>query len=162
MKPKLLSLAAFLAALSISTFVVLAVAAQVSPVGPSLQTGEKAYTALKAADAAGANITTLSGRFNSALDLLQNASNLERMGDNTTASELAVQANNSFLAIIQDSQSLTDNAISERQQEATFRNASILIGALFVAIATVVALTIYRRIQSKQFAELMFRVKVRT
>ena len=162
MKPKLLSLAVFFAALSISTFVVLAVAAQVSPVDRSLQTGEKAYTELKAADSAGANITILSVQFNSALDLLQNASNLERTGDNTTASQLAAKANNSFLAIIQDSQSLRDNAISERQQEATFKNASILIGALVVAVATVVALTVYRRIQSRQFAELMFRVKERT
>jgi hypothetical protein len=162
LKPKLLSLAAILAALSISTFLVLAVAAQVSPVDRSLETGEKAYTELKAADAAGANVTILSARFNSALDLLQNASNLERTGDNTTASQLAAQANNSFLAIIQDSQSLRDNAISERQQEATLQNASILIGALVVAVATVVVLTVYRRIQSKQFAELMFRVKART
>jgi hypothetical protein len=162
LKPKLLPLAAFLAALSISTFIVLAVTAQVSPIDRSLQTGEKAYTELKAADAAGANITILSARFNSALDLLQNASNLERTGDNTKASQLAAQANNSFLSIIQDSQSLRDNAISERQHEATFQNASILIGALVVAVVTVVVLTVYRRIQSRQFAELMFRVKERT
>ena len=162
LKPKLLSLAAFLAALSISTFVVLAVEAQVSPVDRSLQTGEKAYAALKAADAAGANITMLSARFNSALDLLQNASNLEMAGDNGTASQLAAQANNSFLTIIQDSQSLRDSAISEHQQEATLQNASILIGAVVVAVATVVALTVYRRIQSRQFAELKFRVKART
>jgi hypothetical protein len=57
---------------------------------------------------------------------------------------------------------LRDNAISERQQKATLQNASILIGALVVAVATVVALTVYRRIQSRQFAELMFRVKAGT
>lgn len=159
--PKLSALAALLTALAISTFFVI-VTAQTSPVDRAMQTGEKAYAELEAADAAGANITTLSGQFNAALDLLQNASLLQKTGDNATASQLAGQANNSFLAIIQDSQSLRDNAISERQQEATLRNASILIGAVVVAIVTVAALTAYRRIRSRQFAELLFRVRVRS
>jgi len=136
------------------------VTAQVSPVEHALQTGERAYAELKAADEAGANITTLAAQFNAALSLLENASRFEKTGDNATASALASEAENSFLAIIPAADSLRDAALSKQQHEITDRYIGILIGALIVAVATVAVLQIYSRIRWRQFAELRIKPKV--
>jgi autotransporter adhesin len=148
-------------ALAISTFAAsFVVTAQVSPVEHALQTGERAYAELKAADEAGANITALAGQFNVALGLLDNASRFEKTGDNATASALASEAENSFLAIIPAADSLRDAAVSKQQQEVTDRYIGTLIAALIVAVAAVAALQIYHKVRWKQFTELRIKPKV--
>ena len=115
---------------------------------------------LKAADEAGANITSLAGRFNVALGLLENASRFENTGDNATASALASEAENSFLAIIPAADSLRAAALSTQQQEVTGRYIDIPIGALIVAVVAVALLEVSRRIRWRQFAELRIKPKV--
>lgn len=156
---KLLVLAVLFSALAISTFVVIVAAAQVSPVEHALQTGEKAYAEMKAADRAGANVTALAVRFNAALGLLEDASRLEKAGDETAASTQASQAEHSFLAITQDAQSLMNAAVSRRQQETTLRYVAIPVTALIVAGAAVALLIVRRRVQSRQFTELRIKAK---
>lgn len=154
-------MAVLFAALAISTFFVPPRAsAQTGTVEHSLRTGENAYVELKAADKAGANITSLAIRFNEALGLLENASRLEKSGDNATASTLASQAENSFSSIIPDAQSLKDAALSKRQQDANLQLYLVPISALTVAVAAVAILVIHRRISSRQFVELRVRAKV--
>jgi len=154
-------LTALFSVLAISTFAAsFAVNAQVSPVGHALQTGERAYIELKAADEAGANITALALQFNVALGLLENASRFEKTGDNATASALASEAENSFLAIIPAADSLEATALSKQQQEATGRYIGILMGALIVAVVAVALLEVNRRIRWRQFAELRIKPKV--
>jgi len=148
-------------ALAISTFAAsFVVTAQVNPVEHALQTGERAFAELKAADEAGANITALGVQFNVALGLLDNASRSEKTGDNATASALASQAESSFLAIIPAADSLRDAAVSKQQQEITDRYIGTPIAALIVAVAAVAALQIYRKIRWKQFTELRIKPKV--
>ena len=160
-RSELFLLTVLFSALAISTFAAsFVVNAQVSPVEHALQTGERAYAELKAADEAGANITTLAAQFNAALSLLENASRFEKTGDNATASALASEAENSFLAIIPAANSLRDAALSKQQHEITDRYIGILIGALIVAVATVAVLQIYSRIRWRQFAELRIKPKV--
>ena len=158
---KLFLLTFLFSALAISTFAAsFAVTAQVSPVEHALQTGERAYAELKAADEAGANITALAVQFNVALALLENANRSEETGDNATASALASQAENSFLAIIPAADSLRDAAVSKQQQGVTNRYITILIAALIVAVAAVAVLQIYSRIRWRQFTELRIKPKV--
>ena len=148
-------------ALAISTFVGSFLAtAQVTPVEQAFQTGEKAYAELKAADEAGANITTLATQFNAALGLLENASSFERAGDNATASALASEAENSFQAIVPAADALRGAALSKQQQEIAGRRIVIPVFALIVAVAAVAMLQIYRRIRWRQFAELRIKPKV--
>jgi 4-amino-4-deoxy-L-arabinose transferase-like glycosyltransferase len=158
---KFFLLTALFSVLAISTFAAsFVVNAQVSPVEHALETGERAYIELKAADEAGANIRALAVQFNVALGLLENASRFEKTGDNATASALASEAENSFLAIIPAADSLQAAALSKQQQEATGRYIGILIGALIVAVVAVVLLEVNRRIRWRQFAELRIKPKV--
>jgi hypothetical protein len=158
---RLFLLTALFSALAISTFAAsFVVNAQVSPVEHALQTGERAYLELKEADEAGANITPLAGQFNVALGLLENASRSEKTGDNATASALASEAENSFLAIIPAADNLRAAALSNQQQEVTGRYIDIPIGALIVAVAAVALLEVSRRIRWRQFAELRIKPKV--
>ena len=156
-----LLLAAFFFLFAISTIVVsFAVTAQVTPVESALQTGERAYTELKAADEAGANVTALASEYNSALGILDNASRLEKTGDTTTASALASKVENQFVAITSQAQSLRDAAMVKREEEATIQKCAVPIAALIFAFAAVAALRIYRNVRSRQFAELKVRAKM--
>jgi hypothetical protein len=158
---KLFLLTFLFSALAISTYAAsVVVTAQVNPVEHALQTGERAYAELKAADEAGANVTALAAQFNVALGLLENASRSEKTGDNATASVLASEAENSFLAIIPAADSLRDAALLKQQQEVTGRYIGIPIAALIVAVAAVAVLQIYRQIRWRQFAELRIKPKV--
>jgi len=157
---KLFLLTVLFSALAISTFAAFFVAtAQVSPVDHALQTGEKAYAELKAADEAGANITALASQFNAALGLLDNGSRLEKAGDNGTASPLASEAESSFLTIIPAADSLRDAALLRQQQTITDRYVSILVCALIVAVVAVALLQVYSRVRWRQFAELRIKPK---
>jgi hypothetical protein len=153
-------LAAFFFAFAILAIIVsFAVTAQVTPVEHALQTGERAYAELKAADEAGANITALASQYNSALGMLDNATRLEKSGDNATTSALASQAENQFQAVIQQAQSLRDAAMVKREKDARLQTYAPPIGALIVAFAAVAILLIYRKVRSRQFGELKVRLK---
>jgi hypothetical protein len=115
--------------------------------------------ALKAADEAGANVTSLASQYNSAIELLDNASRLEKAGDMTTASALASQATSQFQTIIQQAQSLREAATAKKEEQTRFQSYVVPAGAVMVAVAAAAALLIYRKVRSRQFDELKIRIK---
>jgi len=149
-------LAVVLCTLAISMFYAsLTANAQPNPaesVNPNIQ---KAYSELKAADDAGANISELAARFNTALELLDKANN----GNDTNTSDLIAQANRLLSSIPPDSQNLKSAATAGQQEAARLRIVRIPVGALIVALVAVAILVIRRKVQAKRFAELRVKVK---
>ena len=133
--------------------------AQANPINHALQDGEQTYVQLKAAEQAGANITSLVAQYNSALSLLDKANILAKAGNETGAAALASQADYTFIAVNTQAQSLREASTLKTGEEATLRNFSAPLVALGLAIVAVVALLIYRRVRDRQFSEMSIRVK---
>jgi len=127
--------------------------AQTSPsVQPNLR---EAYSALKVANDAGANVTALATRFNTALALLDNASN----GNQTGAPNLISQANSILVSIPTDAQNLGTAARAQRQETARVRTLAIPIGALVTAIIATAFAVVRRNVRARRFKELRVKIK---
>lgn len=122
----------FLCGLGISALAILAapliVTAQAG-LSPSTTTNhQQAYSELKTAKDAGANVTLLTARFNTALELLDRASD----ENGTSASGLVSQANSIPASIPNDAQWLTSGAASQQLEATLARELTAPVGALSI------------------------------
>ena len=136
--------------------------AQQTPIAQAVQASHDAYASIKAADTAGANVTVPAAQFNLALSLLENATELEKRGNESQALSLASEAQGSFQAIIPESQHLRDQALARQEESSRLQTLSIPVAALIIAIVTVLLFTAYQRIRVKQFNELRINLKPRS
>lgn len=147
-----------LCTLSISVFAAsFKASGQPDPYLTAMPSIRAAYSELKTANDAGANVTALAARLNVALELLDEASN----GDQRNYTDLTSQANSLLASIAIDAQNLRSVATAEQQASAAFRTVAIPLGALIVALVAVAIAAIRRKVQAKQFAELKVKLKDR-
>ena len=136
--------------------------AQATSIAQAVQASHEAYASIKVADTSGADVAPLVVQFNRGLSLLQNATELEKSGNESKALVLASEAQRSFEAIIPESQKLTDAANAKRAESSRLQTLSIPIIALIIATVTVLLVTAYQRIRLKQFSEIKIRLKQRS
>ena len=149
-------LAVVFCTLAISIFVTsVTTNAQPNPAESLMPSLQKAYSDLKAADYAGANMTSLALRFNTALELLERANKTNQ----TSSSELVSQANSLFESIPSDAQILKSAASSERQEAARVRMLVVPLEALIFALVAIGIVVVRRKVRARQFAELRLKVK---
>lgn len=155
-------LSAFVFFVISSSVMVMLASAQPTFIAQAVQASHDAYASIEMADTAGANVTVLAAQFNQALSLLQNATELERTGNESEALVLASEAKSSFEAIIPESQKLRDAAVAKQEESSRLQTLSIPIAALIIAIVTVLLVATYQRIRLKQFNELRIKLKPRS
>lgn len=125
----------------------------------AMRTSGEAYLEVKAADAAGANVTTLVFRFNGGLIPLDQARDLEAAGDETNAASAASEATSVFSSLIPDAQGLRDAATSKRQLEMRIRLLGVPVESAAVALAVVLLFSVVKWVQAKQLLELKLKIK---
>ena len=112
-----------------------------------MATANQALKSINSAEAAGADVTDLVARFNTAIDLQRQA---ERGTYISCASYDAciVQANNMMLAIVEDASILANQAVAKREQaNVTTFTVYVPVGSFVASIAIV---TLYRAWQSRR------------
>ncbi len=133
--------------------------AQPATVGNAVQLSERVYTELRAADEAGANITTLADQYNSALNLIDQAERLDSAGDHAGAASLADHAQAILQPIPLEAEKLRSDALSQQQTAKLDRLLAIPIGAFIVALTVVGFTVIRRRVRFKQIMEMRLVAK---
>jgi hypothetical protein len=112
-----------------------------------MATANQALKSINSAEAAGADVSDLVARFNTAIDLQRQA---ERGTYASCSSYDAciVQANNMMLAIVEDASTLANQAIAKREQANVMTFTVYVPVGSFVASVAIVAL--YRAWQSRR------------
>ncbi len=140
-----------LCTLAISAFAILAaVYAQTYTVNDAVQMSEQVYVKLKGADSAGANITALAGRYNTALNLIDQAQRLDRIGDHTDAASLDGRAESILQSVAPEAESLKTNVSSQRLT----RRVLVPVEAFTIALTMIGFVVIRRRVRFKQVTEM--------
>jgi hypothetical protein len=119
----------------------------------------QAYIALKNASDAGANVSDLASRFNSALSVIDKQNMISTSGTESPASLQEMQAESSINSIIPPAQELAAKDTASQQTQTQRKPLMMGVEALAVAIAVVSILIIRRHVQSKQFRELIVKVE---
>jgi hypothetical protein len=97
------------------------------------------YTAVKAAESAGANITPLVGALNEAGSLLSQAEYAYSTSDFDTALNLATQSQNSLADFIEDANTLQETATQQQNIDFLINVVGSILGAFAVIAAGMAA-----------------------
>ena len=119
-----------------------------------MATADQALKSINSAEAAGADVTELVGRFNVAIDLQRQA---ERATYTSCGSYdvCIVQANNMMLSVVEDASILANQAVAKREQAnvMTF-TVYVPIGSFVTSIAVVVLYRAWQSRRSKRYQEM--------
>ena len=103
------------------------------------------YDVARAAEAAGANISQLTGRLNSAGLLFSRAQLAYSNGDFASAQILAVQSLNKLASFLSDAKSLQVSAANNRSFDFLFVFVGSIVGTVVVLVGSVVVWVLFRR-----------------
>ena len=103
------------------------------------------YSAVREAEAAGANITVLTATLNQAASLLSQAEFAYATNDFDTASNLASQSQNTLTNFVEEANALKETATQQRNQDFLVNVVGSLIGTFVVIVAGLVVWIFLKR-----------------
>lgn len=120
-------------------------------------TAFKALSALRTAENSGADISELAIQFNAALSLLQEAKDLQSMGDISNATKVSLAASVDFTQVSVRARQLQEKALAQKTEQRIISTVLLPVGAFAVALCSVLLVRFRRWMKKKQLAEFIIR-----